>query len=165
MLVDAISVNRFHGSPLPFFMRISRKAEYGLRALIAMARHGRPLQIQELSRIENIPVKFLEQILLALRNAGFLASKRGVGGGYALRMPPERITVADVIRTMDGPIAPVPCAAKHPLEPCSCPDPRTCAVRLLMTDVREELGAIFENRTIDDMLRLNPDADTLAFEI
>src|SRR5579862_5409592 len=66
-------------------VRISRKAEYALRALVALARHGRPLQIGELSRVENIPVKFLEQILLALRNDGFLASKRGVGGGYALK--------------------------------------------------------------------------------
>ena len=146
-------------------MRISRRAEYALRALIALARQGRALQIIELSRIENIPVKFLEQILLALRNAGFLSSKRGVGGGYTLRMQPSQITVGDVIRAMDGPIAPVPCAAKQPLEKCSCPDPQRCALRLLMTDVRDELSAIFDHRTIEDMLRLAPDASALAFEI
>ena len=71
-------------------MRISRKAEYALRALVALARHGRPLQIGELSRVENIPVKFLEQILLALRNDGLLASKRGVGGGYTLSVRREK---------------------------------------------------------------------------
>src|ERR1043166_7140623 len=146
-------------------MRISRRAEYALRALIALARQGRALQIVELSRIENIPVKFLEQILLALRNAGFLSSKRGVGGGYALRVQPSQIIIGDVIRAMDGPIAPVPCAAKQPLEKCSCPDPQRCALRLLMTDVRDELSDIFDHRTIEDMLRLTPDASALAFEI
>lgn len=146
-------------------MRISRKAEYALRALITLARRPRPHQIQELSRLENIPVKVLEQILLALRNAGFLTSKRGVGGGYALRLGAAQITVGDVLRAMDGPLAPVACAAKKPLEACSCPDPRTCALRLLMTDVRDELSAIFDHRTIEDMLRLSPDAMVLAFEI
>ena len=73
-------------------MRISRKAEYALRALVALTRAGRPMQIGErVSRVENIPVKFLEQILLALRNDDFLASKRGVGGGYALKRAPGKI--------------------------------------------------------------------------
>lgn len=130
-----------------------------------MARKGQPLQITELSRIENIPVKVLEQVLLALRNAGFLASKRGAGGGYALRVPPARITVGDVIRVMDGPIAPVPCAAQQPIEKCSCPNPRTCPLRILMTDVRDELNAVFDHRTIEDMLHLSADASALAFEI
>lgn len=130
-----------------------------------MARQPRPFQMQELSRTENIPVKFLEQILLALRNAGFLTSKRGVGGGYALRLKPGQITVGDVIRAMDGPLAPVACAAQTPLAPCSCPDPRTCAVRLLMTDVRDDLSAVFDHRTIEDMVRSSMDANTVAFEI
>src|SRR5215210_260488 len=127
-------------------MRISRRSEYALRALIALARNQRPQQVQELSRRENIPVKFLEQILLALRNAGFLNSKRGVGGGYALRRTPADITVGEVIGAIDGPIAPVPCAIRDPRETCSCPDPRRCAVRLLMTDVREEISAILDHR-------------------
>ena len=70
-------------------MRVSRKSEYALRALIAMARKPRSYQIQELSDAENIPIKFLEQILLTLRHAGFLTSKRGVGGGYSLRVSPS----------------------------------------------------------------------------
>src|SRR5438093_11654287 len=106
-------------------MRISKKAEYALRALVAIARLRRSAQVHELSRQENIPVKFLEQILLALKNAGILTSKRGVGGGYALRVGPSRITVGEVIRLMDGPLAPVPCAASQPDETCTCPDPRT----------------------------------------
>jgi len=130
-----------------------------------MARKPRSYQIHELSEKENIPVKFLEQILLTLRHAGFLSSKRGVGGGYSLRVNPSQIRVAEVVEVMDGPIAPVPCAALRPLEKCSCPDPRTCALRLLMIDLREEIGALLENRTIEDMVRLSPDLDSLAFEI
>lgn len=146
-------------------MRISRKAEYALRALVALARGGRSLQIQELSEKENIPIKFLEQILLALRNGGYLTSKRGVGGGYSLRVEPSQINVAEIIELMDGPIAPVPCAAAKPLEKCSCPDPRTCALRLLMTGLRQEISATLGERTIEDMVRLSPDSGGLAFEI
>ncbi len=146
-------------------MRLSRKSEYAIRALIAIARQQRSAQIHELSRIANIPVKFLEQILLALRRGGYLTSKRGVGGGYTLRVPPAEITVGEIIALMEGAIAPVPCAAKNPVERCSCPDPRTCALRLLMTEVREELNAILDHRTIDDLLKLTPDNSALAFDI
>lgn len=146
-------------------MRISRKAEYALRALVSLARERRSWGIQELSERENIPVKFLEQILLALRHAGLLISKRGVGGGYTLHRAADEITVAEIIRIFDGPLAPVPCAAERPTEKCTCPDPRTCPVRLLMTRVRVDLAAALEGQTIADMLRLAPGADTIAFEI
>ena len=144
-------------------MRVSRKSEYALRALVAMARKPKSYQIRELSETENIPVKFLEQILLTLRHAGFLTSKRGVGGGYALRVAPAEINVREIIEIMDGPLAPVPCAAVRPLEKCSCPDPRTCVLRLLMIDLREEIGALLKGRTIEDMIKLCPDAG--QFEI
>jgi Rrf2 family protein len=146
-------------------MRISKKSEYALRALLAIARLRHSVQIHELSRHEKIPVKFLEQILLALKNAGYLTSKRGVGGGYALRVEPACITVGEIIRSMDGPLAPVPCAASQPEETCTCPDPRTCVLRIFMTGVREELSAMLDHRTIEDMLRLAPDDSALAFEI
>lgn len=146
-------------------MRISRKAEYALRALVALARHGRPMQIGELSRVENIPVKFLEQILLALRNDGFLASKRGVGGGYALKRAPEKIPVGEVLRSLDGPVAPLPCAATMGDDvPCSCPDPRTCPLRRFMTQVQEEMNALLDARTIDDLAKMDV-GHALAFEI
>jgi Rrf2 family protein len=146
-------------------MRISRKAEYALRALVAIARQPKSWPIQELSLQENIPIKFLEQILLTLRHGGLLTSKRGVGGGYALLRPAHEINVAEVIRILDGPLAPIPCSAERPTERCTCPDPRTCAVRLMMTDVRRDLSSMLEGRTIADMLRLTPGADTLAFDI
>lgn len=146
-------------------MRISKKSEYALRALIAFARNPRSYQIHELSRQENIPVKFLEQILLALRHAGLLSSKRGVGGGYSLRVDANRITVGEVIRIMDGPIAPVPCAAGLPMEKCTCPDPRNCALRLFMTGVREGLEGVLDKTTLEDVIRLSLDQSGLAFEI
>ncbi len=146
-------------------MRFSKKAEYALRALVAMARNPKSWSIHELSEQERIPVKFLEQILLSLRRAGLLASKRGVGGGYALLKGSADISLAEVVQILDGPLAPVPCAAERPTERCTCPDPRTCPIRIVMSGFRQEMGEWLANRTVDDLLRLSPDADSLAFEI
>lgn len=146
-------------------MRISRKAEYALRALVAIARQGKSCQIQELSVRENIPIKFLEQILLSLRHAGLLSSKRGVGGGYTLRKDPAAITVGEVIRTLDGPLALVPCAIEGQGEQCTCPDRTRCPVRLIMTEVRRDLAAMLEERTIEEMVKLAPSTEALAFDI
>lgn len=115
--------------------------------------------------MEKIPIKFLEQILLTLRHAGLLDSKRGVGGGYVMRVPANQITVGRVIQIMDGPLSPVPCAAVNPSEQCTCPDPRTCALRLFMTEVREKLSGILEERTVEDLMHMGPDAAGLAFDI
>jgi Rrf2 family protein len=146
-------------------VRISRRAEYALRGLVALARNGRALQIGELSRLENIPVKFLEQILLALRNDGFLSSKRGVGGGYALKRTAGEIPVGAVIRALDGSLAPLPCAAMSGNDvPCSCPDPRTCPIRRFMTRVNGEMNALLDTMTIEDLARMDV-GQALAFEI
>lgn len=132
--------------------------------MVAMARHQRSWSIQELSTQEAIPVKFLEQILLALRHAGFLSAKRGVGGGYTLRKRPSEINVGEIIRVMDGPIAPVPCAAAQPTEACTCPDRNTCPLRLLMTDVRTQICALLDGKTLEEMTKASHE-DTLAFDI
>lgn len=147
-------------------MRISKKAEYALRALVAMARPpARSWSIHELAAAERIPIKFLEQILLALRRAGVLNSRRGVGGGYTLVRGPEEIRIGDVIAVFDGPLTPLACAAERPTERCTCPDPRTCPLRLVMTGIRKDLAALLDSRTIDDMVKLGPGAQTLAFDI
>ena len=118
-------------------MRISKKAEYALRALVAMARTpARSWSIQEIASGERIPIKFLEQILLALRRGGVLNSKRGVGGGYTLVRAPEDISLGEVVVIFDGPLAPIACSAEQPAEHCTCPDPRTCPLRLIMTGSR-----------------------------
>jgi Rrf2 family protein len=134
-------------------MRISKKAEYALRALVAIARHpAKSWPILELATKENIPIKFLEQILLSLRRAGILASKRGVGGGYTMLRAPGEIGIGEVITIFDGPCAPVPCAGEKPSEPCSCPDTRTCPIRLVMCGVRKQMDALFAGVTIEQML-------------
>ena len=148
-------------------MRISKRSEYALRALVAIARAPQDTlhQIGELSRLENIPVKFLEQILLGLRNAGILTSKRGARGGYGLARHPSHVAVGEVIQIMDGPLAPIPCAAENPIEECSCPNPDICPLRLLMTEVRKDLSNVLDNRTIQDVINLAPDTDLIEYQI
>jgi Rrf2 family protein len=146
-------------------MRLSRKTEYGLRALAHMARGRKSWSIQELSEREHIPVKFLEQILLALRLSGLLTSRRGMLGGYSLARPAAEISVGEVIRALDGPVVPVPCALERPTEACSCPDPVTCPVRQLMTAFRLNTMAWLDGRSLEDLARLSPGQGALAFEI
>jgi Rrf2 family protein len=148
-------------------MRISRRAEYALRALLLIAKNQkvRVHQIQELSDRGNIPVKFLEQILLHLRNEGLLTSKRGVGGGYSLRKRPSDIVVLDIVELIDGPIAPLPCALERPGEPCGCPDPTRCPLRPLMQQTRDMVRELFSSKTVQDLLDDSCGEQVLAFEI
>ena len=152
-------------------MRLSKKTEYALRALFAIARvssgpAGGTWRIEQVSRQENIPVKFLEQILLSLRHAGLLASKRGVGGGYRLARAAAEITVGEVIRALDGPLTPLPCASPEARrERCTCPDERTCPVRILMMDVQTQPETLFDGRTLADVLEQVPRPSALSFEI
>ncbi len=154
-------------------MRLSKKTEYALRALFAIARGpsvpgqaNGSWRIEQLSRQENIPIKFLEQILLSLRNAGLLASKRGVGGGYRMTRPAAEISVGEVIRALDGPFTPLPCASPQARrERCSCPDERTCPLRVLMTEVQSRMETLLDRRTLEDVLRQVPAPGALSFEI
>ena len=152
-------------------MRFSKKTEYALRGLFAIARATRSVsggacRIEQISREEDIPVKFLEQILLGLRHAGLLASKRGVGGGYRLARPPGEISVGEVVRALEGPLSPMPCTSpEHRRERCTCPDARTCPVRALMADIEGPLESLFDDRTLEDVLRLIPQGAALSFEI
>jgi Rrf2 family transcriptional regulator, cysteine metabolism repressor len=152
---------------LPGQMRISRKAEYALRALLLLARDNpeKVHQIQELSEAGRIPVKFLEQILLTLRNHGILSSKRGVGGGYTLKRRPSDMTVLEIVELMDGPIAPLPCALDKSTEVCSCADPAFCSLRPLMRVAREQLCELFRSRTLQDLADEARDRNVMAFDI
>lgn len=133
-------------------MRISKKSEYALRALIDIAlrqTQGRDLsQIPEMAQRTQIPEKFLEQILLNLKNAGILKSKRGVDGGYGLARSADKIPLGEVVRLMDGPLAPVGCVSETTCEPCSCPDPETCGLRLVMRQVRDALSSVLDQYTL-----------------
>ena len=133
---------------------MSRKARYALRALYALsADEARgPVLIADLAGREKIPHKFLETILLELKNAGVLNSKKGKGGGYSLARPPEQITMGQVIRVIDGPLAPIPCASERAFVRCEeCVDETTCGTRQVMTKVRDAIAAILDGTTLADV--------------
>jgi Rrf2 family protein len=139
-------------------MRLSKRGEYGLRAMMVLAappdKNAMPMiQIKEIALREQISAKFLEQILLALKNAGLLHSKMGVGGGYYLARPPAEITLGQIFRVLDGPVAPIKCVSQMSYEPCGCPDEKTCGLRLVMGDVRNAIADILDNTSLADVTR------------
>src|SRR5690348_16470104 len=140
-------------------MRLSKRGEYGLRAMITLAEstsQGDPsvmMQIKEISQREQISPKFLEQILLTLKNAGFLHSKMGVGGGYYLARPASEITLGQIFRVLDGPVAPIKCVSQMAYEPCGCPDEKTCGLRLAMSDVRNAIADLLDNTSLADITK------------
>ena len=111
------------------------------------------MQIKEISLREQISPKFLEQILLTLKNAGLLHSKMGVGGGYYLARPSSEITLGQIFRVLDGPVAPVKCVSQMAYEPCGCPDEATCGLRLVMGDVRNAIADILDNTSLADVTK------------
>jgi Rrf2 family protein len=139
-------------------MRLSKRGEYGLRAMINLANvqmqsPGEMVQIKDISAQEKIPAKYLEQILLALKNAGLLQSRMGIGGGYYLSRPPKEINLGQIIRVLDGPLAPIRCVSQMAYEPCGCPDERTCGLRMVMGDVRNAIADILEHTSLEDVTR------------
>ncbi len=139
-------------------MRLSKRGEYGLRAMIALATpspNGESpiVQIREIAEREQIPAKFLEQILLSLKNAGLLHSKMGVGGGYHLAKPPKDISLGQIVRVLDGPLAPVKCVSQMAYEPCGCPDEETCGLRLVMGDVRNAISNLLDRTSLADVTK------------
>ncbi len=139
-------------------MRLSKRGEYGLRAMIVLASPGPDgripiVQIRDISEREKIPSKFLEQILLSLKNSGLLHSKMGVGGGYYLAKPAKDITLGHIIRVLDGPIAPIKCVSQIAYESCGCPDEETCGLRMVMFDVRAAMSAILDKTSLEDVTK------------
>lgn len=133
-------------------MRLSKRGEYALRALInlGVARElGRPmLQIGELARLDNLPVKFLESILVELKSHGYLDSKRGKAGGYFIKQPMDTIKIGTVVRELEGPLAPIACVSVTCYQRCSCPDEDHCGLRMLMLDVRNAIANILDQHTL-----------------
>ena len=136
-------------------MKLTVRGEYALRALLVLGRDyledDSVVRIQAISEQQNIPKRFLEQILNDLKSAGVVESKRGVAGGYRLRKPPERITLAEVVRHVEGPLAPVSCVSERFYEKCSCPDETRCPIRSVMKEVREATVKILERVTVADL--------------
>ena len=131
--------------------QLSKRNQYSLRALYALTRKfgEGPVLITTLAEDETIPKKFLEQILVSLKSAGFVSSKKGKGGGYVLAQPPEKITIGSVIRAIEGPLAPLPCASETRFRKCDeCVDIQTCGTRIVMRQVRDAMAAILDETTL-----------------
>ena len=139
-------------------MKFSKRCEYALRALIDLgvaAELGRPvLQLSELAAKEKLPVKFLEQIFIQLKAAGYVKSTRGKLGGYSLAKPARRIKFGPVIRLIEGQLAPISCVSVVAYGRCTCPDEAHCGLRMLMFDVRNAIAKILDRYTLADTVEI-----------
>jgi len=137
-------------------VKFSKKSEYGLRALIELTKHyGRPVTRQQIGARQNVPVVFLEHILLRLKHAGLLASTRGPQGGYVLIKAPSKVTLGHVIRILDGPLAPIRCVSKTAYQKClDCPyaTKAHCPLQHVMSGVRNAIADILDNYTLEDFI-------------
>jgi Rrf2 family protein len=139
-------------------MNLSKRSEYALRALIDLGiayELGRPiLQVTELAAKEKLPTKFLEQIFMQLKAAGYIESRRGKLGGYSLARRMDRIKFGEVIRLIDGPLAPIRCVSQTSYARCTCPDEAHCGLRMLMLDVRNAISRILDRYTLADIVEI-----------
>ncbi|HSK51295.1 MAG TPA: Rrf2 family transcriptional regulator [Clostridia bacterium] len=134
-------------------MRLSRRSEYGLRALVDLVRHegSGPIALATLAQRNRLPPKFLEQIMSTLRHAGIVRTTLGAHGGYMLGADPGTVTLGRVIRLLDGALAPLGCVSLRYYEPCSCPDESTCSLRDVMIDVRDAMLEVLDRETLADL--------------
>ena len=134
-------------------MRLSRRSEYGLRALIDLVRHdgAAPVPLATLAERNHLPAKFLEQIMATLKHGGIVRTTLGAHGGYALAADPAAVSIGRVIRLLDGALAPLPCVSLRYYDRCSCPDEATCPLRDVMIDVRDAMLAILDTETLAEL--------------
>ena len=134
-------------------MKLSLKGEYAIRALLVLGLHydDRVVSIGTISTEQNIPKRFLEQILTDLKSAGLVESKRGISGGYRQAKSPNEIPLSSVVRHIEGALAPISCVSERFYEKCSCPDESRCAIRSVMKEIRDAVVKIAERVTIADM--------------
>ncbi|HZP45697.1 MAG TPA: Rrf2 family transcriptional regulator [Candidatus Binataceae bacterium] len=135
---------------------LSHKSKYALKAALVLAKeYGQgPVLISDIAQREAIPRKFLELILLELRNRGVLQSKKGKGGGYFLGRPPSKVTLGEILRDTEGPLAPIGCVSQFAYVRCEdCRDERTCGIRMVMKDVRDATARILDSTTLADVLK------------
>ena len=135
---------------------LSMKAKYAIRALIVLGRNEKKmLQIKTIAKEADVPQKFLETILLELKNKGFVASKRGIFGGYFLAKNTDDVTIGNVIRVIDGPLAPIRCASVTAYQKCDdCIDETTCVIRKTMIEVRNAIADVLDNKTLKEIIPL-----------
>jgi Rrf2 family protein len=133
---------------------LSKKTQYALRAVsyLAARYNAGPVQISEIAEKKNIPLKFLENILLELNKAGILGSKKGKGGGYYMIERPEKTSLAKIIRTIDGPIAMLPCVSLYFYEKCADCNEKVCNINRTFIEARDAVLKVLEKRTVKDIL-------------
>ena len=144
---------------------LSKRSKYAIKALLALADHerGEPVRIADLAQQEQIPPKFLELILLGLKNQGILQSRKGKGGGYLLARDPADIYLGQIVRMFDGPLAPVPCASQTAYVACAdCPEEAVCGVHLAMKAVRDATAKVLDGTSIASLRRQMADVTHLA---
>ncbi|MET3292606.1 Rrf2 family transcriptional regulator [Brevibacillus fluminis] len=135
-------------------MKVSSRGEYALRALLSLAQqNGAVLPISAIAEKTLVPFSYLEQIMLQLKNLGYVKSRRGVKGGYALRQSPSEINIGDVIRRLEGPLAPMNCASVTAYE--QCPLEAECMLKPLWTLVRDTVSFVLDQTTLDDLVKRN----------
>ena len=134
-------------------MRLSRRSEYGLRALVDLIRHegAGPVALASLAERNRLPAKFLEQIMSTLRHAGIVRTTLGAHGGYTIAADPTTVTIGRVIRLLDGALAPLGCVSLRYYEKCSCADEATCPLRDVMLDVRDAMLEVLDMETLAGM--------------
>ena len=143
---------------------LSKRSKYAIKALLALADHerGEPVRIVDLAQEEQIPPKFLELILLGLKNQGILQSRKGKGGGYLLARDPADIYLGQIVRMFDGPLAPVPCASQTAYMACAdCPEEAVCGVHLAMKAVRDATAKVLDGTSIASLRRQMADVPHL----
>lgn len=139
---------------------LSSRARYATRAILDLSlREGETILIQDIAERQNIPLKFLQQILVSLKAAGFVRSRKGPGGGYALARAPAAITLGAVVRAMDGMLAPISCVSVNAHAECGCPRPETCTLRAKFKDVRDAMSAILDRTTFAELAESQRVAD------
>ncbi len=133
---------------------LTKKGKYGLKAMVHLAglEPGELAQVADIAQTNSISKKFLDHILTALRNAGLVYSKKGKGGGYALARPAHEIRVGAIVRALDGPLAPIPCASVTAFRPCEdCDDLKSCSVRIIMVEARNAIASVLDHTTLAEM--------------
>jgi Rrf2 family transcriptional regulator, cysteine metabolism repressor len=156
----------FHGSGAIAF---STKGEYGVRLMVQLGRHvGRgPASLAEIAAEEDLPRAYLEQLVVSLREAGLVTSTRGAHGGYELARPPETISMAEVLRALEGPIAPMMCASDDPEHATVCDRSARCTVNILWVRVRDAVAGALDSMTLADLVPPRgsiPDLTTASME-
>jgi Rrf2 family protein len=144
---------------------LTNKGKYGLKAMVHLAGlpPGALAQVADIAETNSISKKFLDHILTELRHAGFVYSKKGKGGGYALARPAHEVRVGAIVRVLDGPLAPIPCASVTAFRACSdCGDLETCPVRRIMVEARNAIAGVLDNRTLAELRALSSPPELAA---